>query len=67
VEELALPRDQILLVGDTLHDLEVARELGLDCVLIAAGHHPAARLRAKHDRVVDNLTALRAELAFPST
>jgi phosphoglycolate phosphatase len=61
VEELGLPRRQILLVGDTLHDLEVARELGLDCILVAAGHHPAARLRARHDRVIETLAELGAE------
>lgn len=59
VEELGLPRHDLLLVGDTLHDLEVAHELGIDCVLVAAGHHPAERLRARSERVVDNLAALR--------
>ncbi len=60
VEELALPREDVLLIGDTLHDLEVAQAIGIDCVLVAAGHHPAHRLRARHDRVIENLTALGA-------
>ena len=60
LRELALPPTEVLMVGDTLHDLEVARELGIDCILVAAGHHPATRLRAGHDRVVDSLDALRA-------
>ena len=60
VEELALPRRKILLVGDTLHDLEVARELGVDCVLVAAGHHPESRLRARTQRVFPTLRALLA-------
>lgn len=59
LDELGLPPAEVLLVGDTLHDLEVAQHLGVDCVLVAAGHHPAARLRARHDRVVEDLTALR--------
>ncbi len=62
VEELALPRHEILVVGDTLHDLEVARTLGLDCVLVSHGHHSAERLQAKHDRVYANLGEL--EKAF---
>src|SRR4051812_32324494 len=62
--ELGLPRHEILMVGDTLHDLEVARDLGIDCVLIAAGHHSPARLRAKYDRIYENLIALHA--AFQS-
>jgi phosphoglycolate phosphatase len=58
--ELGLPRQDVLMVGDTLHDLEVAHDLGIDCVLVAAGHHSAARLRAKYDRVFESLTALCA-------
>ena len=60
VAALGLPRDQIVLAGDTLHDLEVARELGVDCVLVAAGHHPVERLRARHEHVLDTLDQLPA-------
>ena len=64
IEELGLPSADVLMVGDTLHDLDVAGQMGVDCVLVAAGHHPAARLRARHDRVVDDLAALRALLGL---
>jgi phosphoglycolate phosphatase len=50
------PRE-ILLIGDTLHDFEVAQKLGVDCVLIAAGHHPAERLRQVTDRVFPDLSS----------
>lgn len=56
--KLALPPREILLVGDTVHDLEVARELGVDCVLVAAGHHPAEKLRRHHPRVLASLAEL---------
>lgn len=55
---------EILLVGDTLHDAEVARELGVACVLIAAGHHPAERLRASGAPVYDDLAAFAATHGF---
>lgn len=45
VARLGVPSAEILLVGDTLHDHDVARELGIACALIAAGHHPLERLR----------------------
>ncbi len=45
VARLGVPSSEILLIGDTLHDAEVARELGVACALVAAGHHSAARLR----------------------
>ena len=43
--KLALPPAAVLLVGDTLHDREVAAELGCDCLLLANGHQSAERLR----------------------
>ena len=51
-----------LLVGDTLHDAEVARELGARCVLCAAGHQPRARLEAAGLPVIDSLAGLPALL-----
>ena len=56
--KLGLPPREILLIGDTLHDLGVARELGVDCVLVAAGHNPAEKLRRHHNRVLDSLAEL---------
>lgn len=37
--------DSVLLIGDTLHDAEVARELGFQCMLISDGHQSEERLR----------------------
>lgn len=58
VAALGVPPAHIVLVGDTLHDLEVARALGVDCVLVASGHHPAAKLRRHHGQVVETLDGL---------
>jgi len=30
--------DQIIFIGDTFHDYEVAQEIGADCVLVENGH-----------------------------
>jgi phosphoglycolate phosphatase len=60
VAELGLPGNDILMIGDTLHDLEVAEALGVDCVLVAAGHHSAERLRQRASRVLDDLHQLRS-------
>lgn len=61
----AAPKE-ILLIGDTLHDFEVARELGVDCALVAAGHHPSPRLQASGAPVFDNLSAFAAAHGFGS-
>lgn len=41
-----------ILVGDTLHDCEVAQALGIDIVLVDHGHHPRARLEMTEARVI---------------
>jgi phosphoglycolate phosphatase len=42
---IAGPDHRALLVGDTDHDSEVAAEMGIDCVLVPAGHQSVDRLR----------------------
>lgn len=44
-----------VLLGDTLHDFEVAREMGVDCILVAAGHQSKARLLSAGVSVVNSL------------
>ncbi len=44
IASVDVPREEVLLVGDTLHDAEVARELGIDAVLIEGGHQARWRL-----------------------
>ena len=61
---LQLPAREVLLIGDTLHDLTVARELGIDCALVAHGHHPSSRLRAATAHVFDNLAQLALALGL---
>ena len=39
------------LIGDTLHDLEVARQLECHCLLISAGHQSHARLEKEYGLV----------------
>jgi phosphoglycolate phosphatase len=46
MEELAVERDASLMVGDTSHDLEMARAAGVDALAVTYGAHPEASLRA---------------------
>ena len=45
VRQLACQPEQILLIGDTLHDHEVAEAIGCDCALIMHGHNNVAQLQ----------------------
>ena len=48
------------MVGDTLHDLEVARTLGLNCILLACGHQTKQRLQKDHDLVLNDFRELKS-------
>ena len=51
----AHPADVAVMLGDTTHDFEIAREIGADCILVAAGHHSRERLEKCGVTVVDSL------------
>lgn len=46
---------KITLIGDTLHDAEVARDLGIRCLLVANGHQSYDRLKESSCQVVHDL------------
>ncbi|HWA36655.1 MAG TPA: HAD-IA family hydrolase [Burkholderiales bacterium] len=46
MEELAIDRAATLMIGDTSHDLEMARAAGVDAVAVTYGAHPEDGLRA---------------------
>ena len=52
----------MLFVGDTLHDAEVAADLGISAVLVARGHQSKQRLQASGVTVLDDLSALEGYL-----
>lgn len=46
---------QVLLIGDTVHDSDVAEEMGIECWLVYGGHHPRERLEATGRRCFRSL------------
>lgn len=50
---------QVLMVGDTLHDYEVAETLGCDCILIARGHNSKQRLLTTGVPVLESIDELK--------
>lgn len=67
VKKLPWPRREILLVGDTSHDHEVATAMGVDCALVAHGHHSHQRLSSCGAPVFDSFSELMAHLKLPAT
>jgi phosphoglycolate phosphatase len=60
MDELALTARQLLMVGDTSHDLGMANNAGVDAVAVAYGAHPGEALRALAPRAcVSSVVELR--------
>lgn len=47
-----------LLIGDTVHDFEVADKLGIDCLLISSGHQSENKLQSKNIKMVNSMEEL---------
>jgi phosphoglycolate phosphatase len=61
IDELSLTPDRVLMVGDTTHDLQMARNAGVDALGVTHGAHPVEQLRALQPiALLDNFVALRA-------
>ena len=58
--ELNIHRNDALFVGDTLHDLETANALGIDCVLVEYGHQGKKLLREHNAFTVASLDEVRS-------
>jgi phosphoglycolate phosphatase len=46
MEELSISKSESLMVGDTSHDMEMARAAGVDALAVTYGAHPEEGLRA---------------------
>lgn len=53
-----------LFIGDTNHDLEVAREAGGDCILVSCGHQSAQRLLLETKNVYNTLKEVQEILRW---
>ena len=63
MEELGMQPEQVLMVGDTTHDLQMAINAGVDAVGVTHGAHPEDQLRALNPRaLLDDFHQLRAWL-----
>lgn len=57
--------DDIVLIGDTRHDFEVAESIGCACILVAQGHHPFEKLAGTGALVQKNLAEVLNLLINP--
>ena len=50
--------EEVLFIGDTLHDYEVSRAMGVDCALLSHGHFSHNRLKKADIPIYDNIDSL---------
>ena len=58
ITDFKIDIEKTRLIGDTIHDFEVATELGLKCILIADGHQTTERLMQTGGIVIGSLQEL---------
>ena len=58
MNELGYDKGEVLLVGDTIHDCEVANEIGADPVLLSVGHQSKQKLSTCNVPMIDSLSEL---------
>lgn len=57
-KELGFKDGEVLMVGDTLHDCEVANAIGADAVLLSLGHQSREKLNRCKIPIIDSLSEL---------
>jgi phosphoglycolate phosphatase len=65
LENLGIDPAQTLLIGDTAHDADVARELGMDCWIIPGGNQPLSRLEETGCPILPSRRAALERLCSP--
>ncbi len=58
-EKIPFSSNQILMIGDSAHDSEVAKKLNINCVLFSGGHYSKQRLQNNHVQIIDNHDELK--------
>lgn len=58
INELDINPKEVIMFGDTLHDLEVAEEMGVDCILFYCGHQSKEKLSASNISVISSHSEL---------
>lgn len=60
MDELGMPRERVLMVGDTTHDLQMALNAGVDAIGVTHGAHEEAQLLAlKPLALLDDFAGIR--------
>ncbi|MDD6568081.1 MAG: HAD family hydrolase [Eubacteriales bacterium] len=57
-------KDEVLFIGDTVHDYEVSQSIACDCVLVSCGHQSKSVLEKTNVPILDKLSQIPDFLAL---
>lgn len=58
ISKITTNYSNVVVIGDTLHDCQLANEIGADCILLSTGHQSKADLQTTGKPVIDSLNEL---------
>ena len=58
LQDLSLNPKEVLLIGDTIHDYEVSKAIGCDCILVTCGHQHLNKFKNYDVTVYNSLSDL---------
>lgn len=59
LSENTIDKESTIMIGDTIHDYEVALSMGIDCILYSKGHQNRTRLEKTNcPFIIDNLSEI---------
>lgn len=58
LEQEKIGGSQVLFIGDTLHDLEVAEAIGATCMLVSCGHQSIDVLKKGNVKIIESVFSL---------
>jgi len=64
ISEFNIDKNETWIIGDTIHDFEVAEKLKIKCILIADGHQSEKRLNTTNTVVLRKLKELKNDYYF---
>jgi phosphoglycolate phosphatase len=64
LQETGAPASDVTIIGDSSHDAEIARELRLNCILVARGAESRSRLETHGYPVHESLDALLSQITI---
>ena len=59
INELPYEKKEVIMIGDTVHDSDVANAMKIDCLLINHGHMVDEKLKSTGRKVFSNMGQVR--------